>query len=334
MEENFSNEAQNVPGEGDAREGGESVLSEEELEALQTEHPESSDSKDGCHAYDFRDPARILNGRLPGVDALNESFTQAMEETLRRFLRRAVVVQVGETLLSRQGDYINTLATPASVQRVGLPVQDSTFLITQEGSFVYACVGAYFGGSGSETPEDSEREFSGSERRVIKLLTQHILSEFKTAWASVCALEFTNPQALNFSTLSGDHDDQILVVTKFKVELEPGAGEFHIALPYSFLDLLRPLLSSSPRPSESSQQWQYQLQQQAWNISVETYSLFKPVEITVGELMALQPGDFIPIPDQDRVSVMVDELALYEAEPGTSNELVAAKILSRIQVSQ
>ena len=327
MEENFSNEAPNVPDD-------ESVLSEEELEALQTEHPESSESKDGCRVYDFRDPARILNARLPGVDALNESFTQAIEETLRRFLRRAVVVQVGETLLSRQGDYIKTLATPASVQRVGLPAQDSTILITQEGSFVYACVGAYFGGSGSETPEDSEREFSGSERRVTNLVSQHILSEFKTAWASVCTLEFTDPQAINISTPGGDHDDQVLVVTKFKVELEPGTGEFHIALPYSLLDLLRPLLSTSARPSESSQQWQYQLQQQAWNISVETYSLFKPVEITVGELMALQPGDFIPIPDQDRVSVMVDELALYEAEPGTSNELVAAKILSRIQISQ
>ncbi len=40
--------------------------------------------------------------------------------------------------------------------------------------------------------------------------------------------------------------------------------------------------------------------------------------------------DFIPIPEQDRVTVMVDELPLYVAEPGNSEGLAAAKIVARI----
>lgn len=309
------------------------MLSEEELEALQPAQASSGTAQGECLSYDFRDPARILNGRLPGMDSVNESFTQALEERLQRFLRRAVVVQSGETALSRQSDYLNALPMPASVQSVPLPRQESLLFITLEGALVYSGVDAYFGGAGAQMPADPEREFSASERRVTNLLTQQILAELQTAWASMCSLEFASPQALNLSASANGHEEQILVVTRFKVDLQPGSGEFHVALPYALLDLLRPLLNTGPRNHESNQQWISKLHKQAWQIVVDTHSLFQDVEITVGELMALQPGDFIPIPDENRVTVMVDELPLYEAEPGNSNGLAAAKILSRVQGS-
>jgi len=315
--------------EGQDHEG---VLSEAELEALQPDPVSSSDCHGGCRAYDFRDPARILNGRLPGMDSVNDSFIQAMEAQLQCFLHRAVDVQFGETVLSRQGDYLHTLTLPASVQSVPLPSHESTIFITLEGALVYACVDAYFGGRGSDMPESPEREFSASERRVTNLVTQQVLAELKAAWTPICALEFSSPQGVNLSATGSSHD--VLVVTKFKVELQPGGGEFHVALPYSLLDRLRPLLNTGPRSSVSNQQWLSKLQQKAWEISVETYSLFQNVEITVGELMALQPGDFIPIPEQDRVTVMVDEIPLYVAEPGTSEGLAAAKIVSNIANAQ
>ncbi len=308
----------------------EGVLSEEELDALQANQQHSNEHQEDCQAYDFRDPARILNGRLPGMDALNDSFTKAMEGTLQHFLRRAVLVQSGETTLSRQSDYLNTLPLPASVQSVPLPSHESSIFITLEGTLAYACVDAYFGGRGSDMPEDPEREFSASERRVTHLLTQQVLAELTSAWTPICALEFGSPQGVSLSAGGTGHEDQILVVTKFKVELQPGGGEFHLALPYSLLDRLRPLLNTGPRSTVSNQQWLSKLQQKAWRIPVEVYSLFQNVEITVGELMALQPGDFIPIPEQDRVTVMVDKLPLYVAEPGNSEGMAAAKIVSNI----
>ncbi len=43
-----------------ALEDGESVLSEEELDALQNSESDTTTGQDECLAYDFRDPARIL----------------------------------------------------------------------------------------------------------------------------------------------------------------------------------------------------------------------------------------------------------------------------------
>ena len=109
-------------------ENDDNVLSEEELDALQTTHPQASGSKGDCQGYDFRDPARILNSRLPGMDTVNESFTQTLEDKLHRFLRRAVVIQSSETMLSRQSDYMNALTLPASVQSVRLPGKVRAFM--------------------------------------------------------------------------------------------------------------------------------------------------------------------------------------------------------------
>ncbi len=307
-----------------------SVLSEEELAALQENQLEDERTPGTCLAYDFRNPARVLNGRLPGMDAVNESFTVAMEENLRHLAHRDVAVQSGETILSRQIDYLNTLPLPASIQSARLSNQNSTIFVVLEGALIYACVDAYFGGRGCEMPQDSEREFSASECRISNVLTQHVLDELKQSWAAMCNLDFAEPQVANLSTAGHSHDGQILVVSKFKVELNPGEGELHIALPYALLDQLRPLLNAGPRANESSLEWRRKLQRRAQQLTVVTYSLFENVSISVGELMALQAGDFIPIPEQNKVTVLVDELPLYAAEPGNSNGQAAAKILSRI----
>jgi len=317
---------------------GASVLSDEELDALRGTGAVDDDDDDGsqdgdregdCNLYDFRDPSRTLNGRLPGLDSVHEAFCNGMQQVFRSLLGRAVEVTSGETMLTRMGDYQRSFPFPTSVHAVAVEERKHAMYMTADGAFVYSCVDAFFGGMSVTAPRAREREFSTSERRFMDMLALQLFRELEGAWAPICALRFAAPKVLKAGGMGNGRDDQIMVVSRFQVGLNPGHGEFNLALPYALLDALRPHLTAGPRGAEMSRNWRKRFADTLTGMEMETRSVFTGVRITFAELLSLRPGDFIPISSQERVMLMVDEQPIYVAEPGTANGMAAAKIIER-----
>ncbi|MFT5446392.1 MAG: flagellar motor switch protein FliM [Gammaproteobacteria bacterium] len=312
----------------------ENVLSDEELDALRNAGNEDgaqdggSDADGGGHRlFDFRDPARVLNGRMPGLESVHDAFVAGMRQALRALLGRPVEIDVGETALTRLGDYQTSLPMPVSVHSSAVQGRENSMFLIAEGSFVYACVDTFFGGRGGVVPT-IEREFSSSERRLTSILARHVFDELKNAWAPLCALNFGDPEVCKPTGMGGLRDDQLMVVSRFHVDLLPGGGEFHLALPYGLLDGLRAYLTAGPRSEDSSRQWRASFVQRVTDVQVQARAVFPGVQVSFSELVSLAPGDFIAISRQNRVNVMVGERVLYSAEPGTSNSLAAAMIVA------
>ena len=134
-----------------------SVLSDEELDALRAtgEGGDASEAGDGTVSqdgglYDFRDPSRVLNGRLPGLEVVHETFIAGMRRAMSKLLARSVEIEAGETALTRVGDYQNSLPMPVSVHGATVRGREYSMYVVAEGTFVYGCVDAFFGGRGSE----------------------------------------------------------------------------------------------------------------------------------------------------------------------------------------
>jgi flagellar motor switch protein FliM len=308
---------------------------DEELDALRDVGNEDGAKNDvgsdgdgsGHRLFDFRDPTRVLNGRMPGLESVHDAFVVGMRQALRALLGRPVEIDVGETALTRLGDYQTSLPMPVSVHSSAVQGRESSMFLIAEGSFVYACVDTFFGGRGGVVPT-IEREFSSSERRLTAILSRHVFDELKNAWAPLCALNFGEPEICKPTGMGGLRDDQLMVVSRFQVDLLPGGGEFHLALPYGLLDGLRTYLTAGPRSEDSSRQWRASFVQRVTDVQVQARAVFPGVQVSFSELISLAPGDFIAISRQNRVSVMVGERVLYNAEPGTSNNLAAAMIVA------
>jgi flagellar motor switch protein FliM len=313
-----------------------SVLSEEELDALRAtgdgdggdDPAQDTSEPGGQRTYDFRDPSRVLNGRLPGLEAVHDAFVGGMRKVFRMLLGRVVEIETGETSLTRLGDYQHSMPLPVSVHAAAIQGREQPMFLVAEGGFVYACVDAYFGGKGSGAPA-LERELSASERRLTSLLAGHVFDELKNAWAPLCALNFSEPRACQAAGMGGLREDQIMVVSRFQVDLQPGAGDFHLSMPYGLLDGLRPYLSAGPRAEETSHQWRARFVEKVFSAEVEARAAFPGVQLSFSDLMSFAPGDFIPINRRNEVSVIVGERVLYMAEPGTSNGQAAAKVIAR-----
>lgn len=315
---------------------GAGVLSDEELDALRGtgldddgEGGDEEDPEGDCSLYDFRDPSRTLNGRLPGLESVHEAFCNGMQQVFRSLLGRAVEVTSGETTLTRLGDYQRSFPFPTSVHAVAVEERKHSMYLTADGAFVYSCVDAFFGGMRTTAPTSREREFSTSERRFMDMLALQLFRELEGAWAPICELRFAASKVLKAGSMGSGRDDQIMVVSRFQVGLNPGHGEFHLTLPYVLLDALRPHLTAGPRGAEMSRNWRKHFAETLTGAEMETRSVFTGVRITFAELLSLQPGDFIPVSSQDRIVLMVDEQPIYVAEPGTSNGMAAAKIIER-----
>lgn len=317
-----------------------SVLSDEELEALRgTASADAEAEADGAEGdlgggvslYDFRDPSRTLNGRLPGLDSVHETFCNGMQQVLRQLLGRAVEVGAQETALTRLGDFQKSLPFPTSVHSVTVEDRKHAMTLCADGSFVYACVDAFFGGAAAGGSPLPEREFSTSERRFMQMLVQSSFRELESAWAPICALRFGDPRVMKAGGLGNGRDDQILVVSRFQVGLNPGHGDFQVVMPYALLDALRPHLTAGPRDAESSHNWRRRFVDKLAGVDVQTHAAFGGVRITFSELVSLRSGDFIPMGGGNRVTLRVGERALYTAEPVAANGMAAAKILEKCQ---
>ena len=318
----------------DSEQSEQGVLSDEELEALKESNESSiysADDDSGCSLYDFRDPSRLLNGRLPGLDSVHETFCNGMQVLLKRVIGRAVEVSSGETNLTRLGDLQRSLPVPTSIHGAGVTDRKHSMYIAADGRFVYACVDAFFGGNGGALPTSLEREFSHSERRFMDMLIVQQFQELTNAWAPICAIAFEQPRPVKAANLGAGRDDQIMVVSRFQTNLQPGDVEFALIMPYALLDSLRPYLTAGPRGSDVSRNWRARFGERLTMAEIETRSVFNNVRITFGELMSLQAGDFIPISNQNKISLMIDEHKLYIAEPGVSNGMSAAKVVQRVR---
>jgi len=313
------------------------LLSEEELDALRAAGGDGGGSDAGARSrrdgegagrpYDFRDPSRVLNGRLPGLEAVHDAFAAGMRKALRGMLGRAPEIEAGETSLTRLGDYQHSLPLPVSVHAAPVQGREHAMFLILDGGLVYACVDAFFGGRGGTAP-GAERELSASERRLTALLAGHAFEALRGAWAPICALRFGEPQPAKASGLGGLRDEQILVVSRFQLDLLPGGGELHLAMPYGLLDGLRPHLSAGPRSEELGQRWRASFAERVNRIEVEARCQFPGVRVSFSDLMRLAPGDFIPMARHDRVHVMVGERVLYSAEPGAAEGRAAAKVVA------
>jgi flagellar motor switch protein FliM len=128
--------------------------------------------------------------------------------------------------------------------------------------------------------------------------------------------------------MAGPDHDQLMLVSRFQVDLSPGGGEFHLALPCRLFDGLRTFPAAAPRPEDAALQWRSKFVERVNDVQMRARAVFPAVNVSVADLIALAPGDFIAINRRNKVNVMVGNRVMYSAESTTSNGFAAVKVVA------
>ena len=194
---------------------------------------------------------------------------------------------------------------------------------------MFACVDTFFGGDGRFPVKIEGREFTPTEMRVIQLLLRNVFNDLAEAWQPVMKLDFeyvnseVNPHFANIVAPS-----EILVVSKFHVDLDGAEGDLHIVMPYAMIEPIREQLDAGLQSDrgERDERWTVNLRQQIQNAMVELSAQLATPRLSLRQLVALKPGDVIPIEMPEQLDICVDDLPVLSGTLGVSHGRHALKI--------
>jgi len=114
---------------------------------------------------------------------------------------------------------------------------------------------------------------------------------------------------------------EIVVVSKFRIELDGGGGELHVTMPYSMIEPIRDQLDAGVQSdrADKDERWSLALREQIKDADLEMESELARTTISLRQLMSLRPGDIIPINMPQSVDLTVDGLPLFRGTFGINN---------------
>ena len=156
----------------------------------------------------------------------------------------------------------------------------------------------------------------------------------KESWAPAMKLDFeyqsteVNPQ---FATIVSP--TEVVVVTKFHVELEGGGGEFHVTMPYSMLEPIRELLDAGVQSDrvEKDERWIYALEDGMKDADVEMVVPLGKVQLKLQDVIKLNAGDIIPMEMPDSITGYVEEMPIFRGKYGSFKGSIGVKVTEMIE---
>jgi flagellar motor switch protein FliM len=311
-------------------------LSQDEVDALlkgvtgEADEPVADEEEPGgARAYNLGTQERIVRGRMPTLELINERFARYLRIGLFNYMHRTAEVSVGPIRVQKYTEFIRNLVVPTNLNLVSAKPLRGTSLFVFDPNLVFIVVDNMFGGDGRFHTRVEGREFTGTEQRIIQGLLHVVFTEYTRAWKPVYALSFEyirsemNSQFANIATPS-----EIVVSTTFTIEFGGSAADMSLCFPYSMLEPIRDLLYSAMQSDQMStdQRWITTLRKQLKDAEVEIVATLGTSRITLGEILKLKAGDIIPINIPDRIVANVDEIPLIECTYGQQDGRYALKI--------
>jgi len=318
-------------------------LSQDEVDALlrgvngEEEVKEAQESTDGIRPYNLATQERIVRGRMPTLEIINERFARLIRIGLFNFMRRSPEISVGSVKVQKYNEFIRNLVVPTNLNIMSMKPLRGNALFIFDPSLVFAVIDNLFGGDGRFHTRVEGRDFTPTEQRIIARMLEVVQKEYITAWAPVFPLnpEYVrsemHTQFANIATPS-----EIVVTSTFSIELGAGGGSFHICVPYSTLEPIRDLLYSSMQgdQAEPDKRWVTMLRKQVQMAEVDLVAQLAKTELTIGDIMELRVGDVIPIDIDRTVEAQVDQVPVFECTYGTSGGQYALKVEQALVTEQ
>jgi len=305
------------------------VLSQEEVDALlrgvtdgeiETEAEYVADDS-GIVPYDLTSQERIIRGRMPTLDIINQRFSRLFRNALSSALRKVLDISAVSTDTVKFGEFIKSLPVPASLHIFKIEPLRGFALLVVESKLVFALVDTFFGGVGEAKMKIEGRDFTTIEQRMIRKVVHMVLEDLESAWKPVHQVKMSfvrsevNPQ---FAAIVPPTD--VVVAIMFEVELDQVNGTMTICLPYSTIEPIIAKLRAGFQSDqlEVDQAWIKRLRDRLTaayvQIKVEMGTAYMPTR----DYMSLRVGDVVQLENDadSEMIIRVEGIPKFKGMPG------------------
>ncbi len=312
-----------------------SFLSQDEVDALLKGVDGEEDAKEEetdpseVQSYNLATQERIVRGRMPTLEVINERFARLLRIGLFNFFRRTVEISVGPVKVQKYSDFIRNLVVPTNLNLIQMNPLRGTGLMVIDPSLAFLMVDNMFGGDGRFHTRVEGREFTQTELRIIRRVLDILFETYGKSWEPVYPVEFEylrsemNTQFANIAT-----PNEVVVTITFNVELGEVGGDMHFCFPYSMLEPIKDLLTSTLQGEVLGvdKRWVRLMTQQIQAAEVEIVADLAHKNLSLQEILNLKVGDVIPMSMNEEIDVVADNIPVMRCKYGSFNGQYALRV--------
>lgn len=300
-----------------------------------SDHPETAPGE--VRSYNLASQERIVRGRMPTMEIINERFARLFRIGLFNFIRRTPEISIGPVRVLKFGEFIRNLHVPTNLNIVQAKPLRGNGLFIFDPNLVFLVVDNMFGGDGRFHTRVEGREFTQTEHRIIQKLIVVAFENYEKSWENVHPLKFEfvrsemNPQFANIAT-----PNEVVIVTTFDIELGGNGGAFHICMPYSMLEPVKDLLYSTMQGEHLAmdQRWLQLLSKQVQSANIELVATLGEAGVTLDQVLKMRSGDIVPLNIAENIIASVDGVPVMECKYGAFNNQYALKVVKMISTNE
>jgi flagellar motor switch protein FliM len=314
------------------------LLSQDEIDALLhgvddgLVQAEAAAEPGSVKSYDLTTQDRIVRGRMPTLEMINERFARYTRISMFNMLRRSADVAVGGVQVMKFGEYVHSLYVPTSLNLVKIKPLRGTALFILDAKLVFKLVDNFFGGDGRHAKIEG-REFTPTELRVVRMVLEQAFIDLKEAWQAIMEVNFeyinseVNPAMANIVGPS-----EAIVVSTFHIELDGGGGDLHVTMPYSMIEPVREMLDAGFQSDldDQDERWSKALREDVLDVSVPLSATVARRQLRLRDILHMQPGDVIPIELQDELVMRANGVPAFKVKLGSHKGNLALQVIEPI----
>ena len=314
------------------------LLSQDEIDALlhgvddalvQTEMAAEPGS---VKSYDLTSQDRIVRGRMPTLEMINERFARYTRISMFNMLRRSADVAVGGVQVMKFGEYVHSLYVPTSLNLVKIKPLRGTALFILDAKLVFKLVDNFFGGDGRHAKIEG-REFTPTELRVVRMVLEQAFIDLKEAWQAIMEVNFeyinseVNPAMANIVGPS-----EAIVVSTFHIELDGGGGDLHVTMPYSMIEPVREMLDAGFQSDldDQDERWVKALREDLLDVDVPLSATVARRQLRLRDILHMQPGDIIPVELPEEMIMRANGVPSFKVKLGSHKGNLALQVVEPI----
>ncbi|EPJ91181.1 flagellar motor switch protein FliM [Pseudomonas fragi] len=314
------------------------LLSQDEIDALLhgvddgLVQAETAAEPGSVKSYDLTSQDRIVRGRMPTLEMINERFARYTRISMFNLLRRSADVAVGGVQVMKFGEYVHSLYVPTSLNLVKIKPLRGTALFILDAKLVFKLVDNFFGGDGRHAKIEG-REFTPTELRVVRMVLEQAFIDLKEAWQAIMEVNFeyinseVNPAMANIVGPS-----EAIVVSTFHIELDGGGGDLHVTMPYSMIEPVREMLDAGFQSDldDQDERWSKALREDVLDVSVPLSATVARRQLRLRDILHMQPGDVIPIELEDELVMRANGVPSFKVKLGSHKGNLALQVVEPI----
>ena len=318
----------------------EKVLSQEEIDALlkgvasgEVDTVPNSATPEGGSAtpYDLLNQERIVRGRMPTLEMVNDRFIRRQSAAWTGMLREAIDFIVVGTQVLKFGEFLKKIPMPSSLNVFHMHPLRGHGLYVMDAFLVYLIVDYFFGGRGQTHVKPEGRDFTQVQLRIVKKLLANSLGDLEKAWQAVLPIKVeyvrseSNPQFAMIVTAS-----EIVVVVTVQVLIGDAARDLFLVYPYAMLEPIKEKLYSGLMSDQVEQDsgWTARLREKLQECSLGVSVRLGTTTVMLRDVLNFAPGDVLVLEQRpgDPLDCYVEGYHKFEGSPGVYKGSQACRI--------